>query len=122
LTPPAPAPTGTTPAAAGAAAAAPAAIPPTAVDVTPEAAATAAPAEPRMSARQLYTTARDQYNKGDWVNARKNFVAAVDAGYKSRMFEDSPQTYLRRMDKKEQRDEALAAKQSPPPAAAAGRA
>jgi general secretion pathway protein D len=86
-------------------------------------------------ARQLYVTAREDYRKGDWVAARKNFEAAKQAGYKARLFEDSPDTYLARMDKKQAADAAHAAptavaaaptasapapsQPTPPPAAAA---
>ncbi|MEA2707629.1 MAG: ral secretion pathway protein, partial [Phycisphaerales bacterium] len=103
---PAPAPVNTAPAAAPAPSVAEG-VPSTAVQVGETA------PEPRLSARQLYTTARDQYKNGNWQAARKNFVAAIDAGYKSRLFEESPQTYLRRMDKKEQQDQALAVRQTP---------
>ena len=70
-----------------------------------------------MSPRDAYVAGRDDYKKGDWINARKYFDAAVAGGYKPHLFEDSPQTYLARMDRKEQEDAAknaaLAAKNPP---------
>ena len=60
-------------------------------------------------AKRSYQAAVDNYRKGDWIEARKNFVAASDAGYRPGLFETSPQTYLARIDKKEQADAAKAA-------------
>ncbi len=57
-----------------------------------------------QDATKAYATGRDQYNRGDWINARKNFMVARDAGYRPGLFEDSPGDYLARMDKKEAAD------------------
>lgn len=76
----------------------------------------------RAEARRFYQLAVSQYRAGDWIEARKNFVAAIDAGYRPGLFETSPQTYLQRMDRREQADAARAAEQAaraaaqPPPA------
>lgn len=70
-------------------------------------------------ARAAYLTGRDQYRKGDWIAARQNFNKAVALGYKAGFFEDAPSKYLERMDKKEQADAAMAAKQNVALAAAA---
>lgn len=115
--PPAPEPVAATPPA-------PAAPEVTAIPAPlPAPAATAGPTS--TDPREAYTKGREQYKSGDWVNARKNFNAAVEGGYKPKLFEDSPQTYLARMDKKEQQDAAkaaLAAKPAPAPAPAAAAA
>ncbi|MFN4242711.1 MAG: hypothetical protein ACK4PI_05690 [Tepidisphaerales bacterium] len=66
----------------------------------------------RAEARRLYQLGVSQYRSGDWIEARKNFVAAIDAGYRPGLFETSPQTYLQRMDRKEQADAAKAAEQA----------
>lgn len=63
----------------------------------------------RTEARRLYNAAVAQYRAGDWIEARKNFVASIDAGFRAGLFETSPQTYLARMDRKEQEDAARAA-------------
>jgi len=68
-------------------------------------------------AHAAYVKARAEYNKGDWNAARPDFVTARDLGYKPGLFEDSPQTYLTRMDVKEAadkkaNDEALAKAQA----------
>ncbi|MDB5328229.1 MAG: hypothetical protein JWM57_3798 [Phycisphaerales bacterium] len=63
-------------------------------------------------ARAAYLTGRDQYKKGDWIAARQNFTKAVSLNYKAGFFEDAPSKYLERMDKKEQSDAAVAAKQN----------
>ncbi len=55
-------------------------------------------------AEASYKKAKQEYNKGDWIAARKDFEAAKAAGYKPGLFEDSPQQYLQRMDRKEQAD------------------
>ena len=67
-------------------------------------------------ARAAYLTGRDQYKKGDWIAARQNFTKAVSLNYKAGFFEDAPSKYLERMDKKEQSDAAVAAKQNRGPA------
>src|SRR5439155_1576568 len=72
-----------------------------------------------LTPRQLYLTGRDEYKRGDWIAARRNLVAAIDSGYKPHLFEDSPETLLRRMDKKEQADAAKAARQAQRPTAVA---
>lgn len=74
-------------------------------------AANAATSEARATeARRLYNAGRDAYRGGDWVEARKNFVASSEAGYKAGLFEDSPEKFLARMDRKETADAAKAAK------------
>jgi general secretion pathway protein D len=84
----------------------------------PSAPAPAAPAPaaeasaPRKSAREMYVAGRNKYKNGDWAGARDDFEAAKNAGYKPRLFEDSPQTYIARMDKKEQQDAAIAARKA----------
>lgn len=65
--------------------------------------------ETAADARASYDLAVKQYESGDWVNARKNFEIAKNAGYKPGLFKDSPETYLSRMDKREQADAAKAA-------------
>ncbi|MCC7350285.1 MAG: hypothetical protein IT446_06920 [Phycisphaerales bacterium] len=65
--------------------------------------------ESASDARASYDLAVKQYESGDWVNARKNFEIARTAGYKPGLFKDSPETYLSRMDKREQADAAKAA-------------
>ncbi|MCC6424751.1 MAG: hypothetical protein IT447_14850 [Phycisphaerales bacterium] len=65
--------------------------------------------ESATDARASYDLAVKQYESGDWVNARKNFEIARKAGYKPGLFKDSPDTYLSRMDKREQADAAKAA-------------
>src|SRR5439155_1341220 len=60
-------------------------------------------------AHDAYHLARDQYRKGDWIEARRNFDIAVAGNYKPGLFEDSPEKYLSRMDAKEQADAAKAA-------------
>ena len=60
-------------------------------------------------ARSAYLTGRDDYRKGDWIAARQNFDKSVSLGYKAGWFEDAPEKYLARMDKKEQADAAMAA-------------
>jgi Flp pilus assembly secretin CpaC len=60
-----------------------------------------------LTAKQHYTLARERYAKRDWDAARQHFAAARELGYKAGLFEDSPQTYLARMDKSQQ---ALAAR------------
>src|SRR5207249_11345828 len=94
----------------------------------PEVATAPPPAPPagitKEQAKEAYKTARDQYRRGDWIEARKNFVSARDGGYKPGLFEDSPEKYLARMDAKEQNDAAKAAREAamaqatPPPAPA----
>jgi general secretion pathway protein D len=82
-------------------------------------AANAATAEARATeARRLYNAGRDAYRVGDWVEARKSFVAASEAGYKAGLFEDSPEKFLSRMDRKEAADAAKAAKLAADQAAA----
>jgi Flp pilus assembly secretin CpaC/uncharacterized membrane protein YgcG len=71
--------------------------------VTPPAAVVTAPPPPNPN--DAYHLAREQYNHGDWISARQNFVIARDGGYHAGLFEDSPVKYLARMDKKEQADD-----------------
>jgi general secretion pathway protein D len=67
------------------------------------------PAAPAVDAKAAYKLAKQQYNKGDWIAARKNFEIARDAGYKPGLFEgDAPTKYLARMDAKENADAAKA--------------
>ena len=61
-------------------------------------------------ARRLYNAGKDAYKSGNWTEARKNFVAASEAGFEPGLFEDSAEKYLSRMDKKEAADAAKAAK------------
>ena len=58
----------------------------------------------QASAKEFYRQAKEQYRKGDWIESRKSFVAAQEGGYSAGVFEDSPATYLARMDRKEQAD------------------
>jgi type II secretory pathway component GspD/PulD (secretin)/TolA-binding protein len=81
------------------AAAAPTTAPAPAIAVAPEA------PPPAPNPNSAYHLARQQYNKGDWISARQNFVIARDGGYKAGLFEDSPDKYLARMDAKEQADD-----------------
>jgi general secretion pathway protein D len=75
---------------------------------TPIAEEQPAPA-PAVDAKGAYKLAKQQYNKGDWIAARKNFEIARDAGYKPGLFEgDAPAKYLARMDAKENADAAKA--------------
>jgi general secretion pathway protein D len=62
-----------------------------------------------LTAKQHYAVAREQFRKKNWPEARQHFQAARDLGYKPALFEDSPQKYLDRMNKKE----VLAAKARP---------
>jgi hypothetical protein len=71
-----------------------------AVAVAPE-----APPAPAPNPSDAYHLARQQYNKGDWISARQNFMIAKSGGYKAGLFEDSPSKYLARMDVKEQADD-----------------
>lgn len=73
---------------------------------TPDAAAAQPVAEIKVDARAAYRQAVKDYRSGDWIAARRNFVAARDAGFKPGLFEDSPSKYLARMDSKEQADAA----------------
>ena len=82
-------------------AAAAAAVDATAVDTAP-------PAQPQMSAKQAYNEGRKAYRDGDWIAARQLLTQAAASGYKPGLFEDSPQKYLDRMDKKESADRAKA--------------
>jgi len=81
--------------------------PPALPPLPPEAPATVATPQPArpvyvppppmvvtVDARTAYRTARDQYNRGDWISARKNFELAQQNGYKPGLFEDSPAKYL----------------------------
>jgi general secretion pathway protein D len=61
-----------------------------------------------MDAKTVYQQAREEYRKGDWNAARKDFAAARDLGYKPGLFEDSPEKYLARMDAKERADQEVA--------------
>ena len=58
----------------------------------------------QASAKEFYRQAKEQYRTGDWIESRKSFVAAQEGGYSAGVFEDSPATYLTRMDRKEQAD------------------
>jgi hypothetical protein len=107
---PAPAPA-ETPAATAAPEATPAAE---AAAPAAEATATATAAD----ARRAYLRGRDQYRKGDWINARKNLEMAQAAGYKPGLFEDKPSVILARMDRKEQADSARASQRAQAMAAA----
>ena len=51
--------------------------------------------------KEAYDRARDEYRHADWTAAKKDFQAAIDAGYtqKPSPFEDSAATYLYRIDK-----------------------
>lgn len=62
----------------------------------------------KAEARQAYNAGRDAYRKGDWIEARRQFTIAQDAGYKPGLFEDSAAKYIARMDKKEMADKAKA--------------
>jgi type II secretory pathway component GspD/PulD (secretin) len=57
-----------------------------------------------MDAKGLYHTGRDEYRKGDWIAARKNLEAARAAGFHPGLFEESPDSILAKMDRKEQAD------------------
>ena len=60
---------------------------------------------PRRRSQAAYREAKPD-NTGDWIAARQQFNIARDGGYKAGLFEDSPQKYLERMDKKEAADNA----------------
>lgn len=89
------------------------------VEAEKQAAAKAA-AEREEQARQMYKNAVQQYHKGEWTAARKSFQSAQVGGFKAGLFEDSPATYLTRMDRKEKADaeKALAAANAAKAAAA----
>ena len=53
------------------------------------------------TAKEAYQLAKRQYNAGDWIAARQNFIWAKEMGYKPGWFETSPDKYLARMDEKE---------------------
>ncbi|MGB7158913.1 MAG: hypothetical protein WBD40_12645, partial [Tepidisphaeraceae bacterium] len=78
----------------------------------PEAPAAEAAPAPTISPRRAYLKGRDQYKKGDWIEARKNLSIAMQAGYKPGLFEDKPSVILARMDRKEQADAAKATKRA----------
>ncbi|HEV2296451.1 MAG TPA: hypothetical protein VGR35_21585 [Tepidisphaeraceae bacterium] len=65
-----------------------------------------------ISPRRAYQRGREQYRRGDWINARKNLEIARDAGYRPGLFEDKPSEILARMDRKEQADAARAARRA----------
>jgi type II secretory pathway component GspD/PulD (secretin)/tetratricopeptide (TPR) repeat protein len=65
-------------------------------------------AAPTRTPKQSYELAVKQYKSGDWIPARENFNAAIAGGYKAGLFQDPPQRYLSRMDKKELADAAKA--------------
>ncbi|HYE21048.1 MAG TPA: hypothetical protein VEA69_21555, partial [Tepidisphaeraceae bacterium] len=79
---------------------------------TPASPDATAPATPDVAtgaavdARQAYNEGRRLYREGDWINARKNFNLAVEAGHKPGLFEDPAEKYLDRMNKKEAADNA----------------
>jgi Flp pilus assembly secretin CpaC len=56
----------------------------------------------RLTPREVFVLAREQYQAGDWESARQNFELAIQMGYRSRLFETSPQDYLARMEQREQ--------------------
>ncbi|HWE03936.1 MAG TPA: hypothetical protein VG326_16145, partial [Tepidisphaeraceae bacterium] len=114
---PTPAPAADAPApatSAPAATPAPAPTPTPGADVpattTPTPAATPGSA-PQPAGRELYLRAKEEYRGGDWVSARKDFKAAIDAGYsqKPSLWEDSAGSYLEKMDKKESSDRTVGA-------------
>ena len=53
-----------------------------------------------MTGKDYYERGRDEYRHNDWVNAHKDFQAAIDNGYsqKPSLTEDSAGQYLARMD------------------------
>src|SRR6266576_2422230 len=53
-----------------------------------------------MTAREAYTTAVDEYNRGDYTAARVHFQLAQDAGYRPPLFKDPPSRYIARIDSK----------------------
>src|SRR5258706_240204 len=61
-------------------------------------------ADTAMDAKGLYHTGRDQYRKGDWIAARKSLEAARANGFRPGLFEESPDSILAKMDRKEQAD------------------
>ncbi|MDB5319128.1 MAG: hypothetical protein JWN40_759, partial [Phycisphaerales bacterium] len=73
---------------------------------TSDAGTGAAPAASTSDPKASYQEARKLYRDGDWINARKQFEMARDGGYRPGLFEDAPQKYLDRMDKKESADRA----------------
>ncbi len=99
------------PAAAPTAAAAPMAAPAPAAEVAAagavasEAEATAAKAK-LVSSTAAYDAGLAAYRKGDWIEARKQFTVAQEAGYKNGLFDRGPAFYLRLMNEKEQADAA----------------
>lgn len=97
-----PAPADATPAPADADAK-PSALPTAEAPAAAKADAPAARAEAPLDGKGHYLRGREEYRKGDWVAARKDFDAAVAAGYsqKPSAWEDSAGTYLARMSSKE---------------------
>ena len=75
-----------------------------------------------MSGKDYYERGRDEYNHSDWVNARKDFQAAIDNGYtkKPDLWHDSAGTYLARIDST--KSNTGVAKATPAPAPAGDRA
>src|SRR5207253_6374389 len=67
---------------------------------------TTPPAPAAVDPKTAYNDARKLYREGDWIAARKQFELARDGGYRPGLFEDSPQKFLDRMDKKEAADRA----------------
>ncbi|HZN66137.1 MAG TPA: hypothetical protein VFB66_12655 [Tepidisphaeraceae bacterium] len=64
----------------------------------------------KLTARQHYEMGRQQYAKGQWDVARAHFTAARDLGYKPGLFQDSPDKYLKRMEKRQEAEGAKAAR------------
>ncbi|MDB5330413.1 MAG: hypothetical protein JWP03_1564 [Phycisphaerales bacterium] len=100
-----------------------------AAPAAPDSASPAAPAQAdaTLNGQQHYLRGREEYRKGDWAAARKDFDAAIAMGYSQRpsTFEDSAGTYLDRMNRKEHGDRNAIASADPaaiptPPAPAAG--
>jgi general secretion pathway protein D len=85
---------------------APAILAPDAPAASADDAATPVADAPTMSPKQHYQLGVKQFKSGDWIAARTNFNAAVAGRFKAGLFQDSPEKYLARMDKKEQADAA----------------
>ena len=86
------------------------------------AAAQASMAQAGTDSKALYQKGRGEFRSGDWAAARKDLIAAQDAGYKPGFLEPSPAELLKKMDVKEQADAEKAAKDAQAKADAAARA
>ncbi|HWB54588.1 MAG TPA: hypothetical protein VG722_10360, partial [Tepidisphaeraceae bacterium] len=87
--------------------AAPPAPPAAPVAPAPAAVAATPPSAPKVaepSAKDLYHRGRHEYRTGDWIAARRDLTAAEDHGFHPGLFEESPNSILAKMNKKEAAD------------------